>query len=1011
MNKSWCFLMACIFAFGMNVKAQKFSFDPKLDIDNISISQWTSEDGLSSNNVTSVFQDSEDLIWITSFNGFMIYDGERFDVYDKNTLDFLDTDGFYSVTESPTGEIYLASQGSGVVKYSKGKFELLEYTGEQVPKSIRCLHISPNNDILIGTNNNGLYRIRNGVSEKIRGNSDLGKITVVSIVEGEEGFIWVATEGKGFYGVKGDHLVSMNSSQGLLSNIVTSLVNTKDGKLLIGTENGLQLLEDNFKLTTIKSLEGTYINNLLIDEWNSVWIGTEKGLARWNIDLNKLDWLYKKKDIDLVRISSMMKDHEGNIWLTSNRVGLVQIKESQVTNLTAPTLSSDRVYVVHESWDGQYYIGTDKNEINICDELSCRTLTLSIDLKGNGIRDIYRDTDGTIWLATYIGIIHLVDGEEILYSAESGMPSNQFRTILKDKRDFFWFGSKSGGLVKFKDGEILKIFANGSGLESNFVLAVSEGRDGDIYVGTHSGGMTIIDSLDVPTNFNVKEDDSGLLLFNIDVNEDGTALVTSNVGPFYFDKTEMKKVRLKSDFRSKTYFDAIDDQLGNIWITTNIGVLRIKKKDWNLFIKGKIEEIPHSMLDDNQGMSNKECTGATKSTLNSKGHLLIPTLGGVCIIDTENLVEVSREPKVLLRHFYSDNTEVNLFEENSSVSAGSMRFNFQFSVLSYAASERNQYTYKLYGFDKNWSSSGYTGQVEYTNLPPGKYTFRVKGSNETGVWSRYGDDFSFTIESFYYQTIWFYLLVFLIVTLILLAVYKWRVSFISRKNIELKKVNAELDRFVYSASHELRSPLSSILGLINVAKGDPSTDKTEYFDYIEKSVKRLDLFIHDIIDHSRNSRQKLQLDEIDLSTMINEVIKDISYMDHFDEINYKVISDENMYFRHDEKRLKIVLSNLITNAFKHHAPEEKDNPFVNISMKFIDSSLVIEIEDNGPGIDKKHQEKIYEMFYRATTRTDGTGLGLYIVAEIVETMKGKIKMQSESGVGTKFTLTLPSSNK
>ncbi len=975
-------------------------------IENISVNQWTAGDGLSSNNITSVFQDSQGLIWITSFNGLMVYDGERFEIYDVSNLDILDTDGVYSTIEGPDGVIYIATQGSGILKYEQGEFSRFESKGETIPKSVRTIHMPEEGVMYIGTSNRGLYQVSNGVSSKIDYPS-INQSTIVSIVSDSSDGIWIATEGQGLFKYDKSVFSKLDLSNGLVSNNITSLLYDDQNRLFIGTDNGLQIMNAKGDLSQVDAVSKAYINRMLLDDDQLLWLGGENGVGRWDEATGSLEWLSKKKGLDFVRISGMILDQEKNIWLSSNRSGLIQIKESQVSNLMAPELSSNRVYIVKEAGN-KFYIGTDQNTIDICEGLKCgRPIRLKTDLKGNGVRDIYEDDDGSLWLATYVGIIHWDKGKETVYSIESGMPANNFRTVHKDSRGYFWFGSRSGGLVKFKDGEIIKVFSSQKGLESNFVLAVSESEEGKIYVGTHSGGMTIIDENDQTRTYHLKEDDSGLLLFNIDLNPDGTAKITANTGPINFDGQQLKVITLKSDFRSKTYFDIVDDNQGTIWITTNLGVLRVLSADWDAFLKGEQGEVSYAVLDDNQGMNNPECTGATRSTLLSDGNIMFPTLGGVCVVDPDRLISNKEESKVVLRKVVIDNAQYNVYDELASVPAGARRFSFYFSLLSYSGSGFNQYSYRLKGFEKKWSEASYNSQIEYTNLRPGKYTFEVNGCNENGVWTSVPATYSFTVEPFFYQTPWFYILLTLTVIAILFGVYKWRVSFINRRNVELKKVNAELDRFVYSASHELRSPLSSIMGLINVARHDTEGDKIQYFDYIEKSVKRLDMLIHDIIDYSKNSRQELHIEEINLPEMISDIVNDIGHIENFNKIEFELSDNVNKTLFNDRSRLKIALGNLITNAFKHHAPDEVENPFVKVLLSSQGGKAKIEVKDNGPGIEKQDQDQIFKMFYRATSRTEGTGIGLYIVAEIIEKMKGEIKLNSAPKKGAHFTVIIP----
>jgi signal transduction histidine kinase len=587
------------------------------------------------------------------------------------------------------------------------------------------------------------------------------------------------------------------------------------------------------------------------------------------------------------------------------------------------------------------------------------------------------------------------------------MPVNNFRLVL-EKEDELWFGSRSGGLVRFKEDQIIENYGIGNKLNSNFILALTKDQNGNIYVGTHSGGMTIFYENGTSKSFKIKEDDSGILIFNIDPTNGGNAYVTLNIGPAYFDGDSIKLIKLRKDRISKTYFDIVDDQVGNLWVTTNIGILKIKKQDWFDYLNGKIGEVNYQLIDESNGMNNKECTGATQSTLGSDGKIYFPTLGGVAILNPENFDVEQSNSKVTLRHLYGDNIEYNVNSSNLRMPPGTQRFRFQFALLSFANPKRNQYRYSLIGFDEGWSKPTYSNNVEYTNLPPGNYTFEVIGSQDGTNWENSIASVSFKVLPFFYQTIGFYFLIILAIVGVFLFIYKWRISFIDRQNQKLKKVNEELDRFVYSASHELRSPLSSVLGLVQYAKTEENLkDVQDYLYHIEKSVSRLDGLIGDIIDYSRNARTTISIEPINIYELIYDVADGISFSDYFKKVELNVTDNSTSLLISDPKRLKIILSNIITNAFKHHDPKNIKKPVVNIKIENHNDGLLVIIEDNGPGIDEKFQKDIFKMFYRATVETEGSGLGLYIVKETIEKLKGKIDFSSHPGTGTTFKLYFP----
>ncbi|MEQ8363185.1 MAG: HAMP domain-containing sensor histidine kinase [Cyclobacteriaceae bacterium] len=232
---------------------------------------------------------------------------------------------------------------------------------------------------------------------------------------------------------------------------------------------------------------------------------------------------------------------------------------------------------------------------------------------------------------------------------------------------------------------------------------------------------------------------------------------------------------------------------------------------------------------------------------------------------------------------------------------------------------------------------------------------------------------------------------------------------VEEQNLELTKANEELDRFVYSASHDLRSPLSSIKGLVNVFGLDSEGKKEEYLPKITDRISTMDKFIKEITDYSRNSRIQVSLEYVLLLPIVNEIILSTQYADNADKIFFNIEVDEDFVIRSDEYRIKIILNNLITNAIKY-SDLSKDKPSITIRASKEGNIAVIQIIDNGIGIRPEFVDKIFNMFYRATEESTGSGLGLYIVSESIKKLKGTIDVESEIGRGSSFILRLPQNN-
>jgi len=230
---------------------------------------------------------------------------------------------------------------------------------------------------------------------------------------------------------------------------------------------------------------------------------------------------------------------------------------------------------------------------------------------------------------------------------------------------------------------------------------------------------------------------------------------------------------------------------------------------------------------------------------------------------------------------------------------------------------------------------------------------------------------------------------------------------LSMNNQLLTKANRELDRFVYSASHDLRAPLSSLLGLIEISQ---RTDDVEEIKHCLKMMKMrvtdLDSFIKDIIDYSRNTRQEVQKETFSLLELAKEVTDGLKFGTGMEEIFIKYQIDPLLSVTTDRSRLKVVFNNLIGNALKYCNPQKEDQ-LISIAANIEGERLKVLIEDNGIGIAPEHQPKIFDMFYRASEKSKGSGLGLYIVKETLDKLNGKIAVSSTLGSGTVFRLEIP----
>lgn len=229
------------------------------------------------------------------------------------------------------------------------------------------------------------------------------------------------------------------------------------------------------------------------------------------------------------------------------------------------------------------------------------------------------------------------------------------------------------------------------------------------------------------------------------------------------------------------------------------------------------------------------------------------------------------------------------------------------------------------------------------------------------------------------------------------------------QNAELKKINKELDSFVYSVSHNLRAPLMSVLGLLDLAKHENHNNKSDldlYFSMMETSIHKLDETVKEILDYSRNARQNLSIERIDLGKMIDDHFDKMQFMPGSQNIQRFINIEEKASFHSDSYRLSVIMNNLISNAIKYHDPQ-KEQSFIRIAVTVDEEKASMIFEDNGIGIEERYLDKVFDMFFRGTDKNKGAGLGLYIVKEAVDKLGGTVAIRSQVGKGTLFTIELP----
>lgn len=648
-----------------------------------------------------------------------------------------------------------------------------------------------------------------------------------------------------------------------------------------------------------------------------------------------------------------------------------------------------------------------------------------------------RDSEDNMWVGTQSGGVSKYDWEEKRFYTYTHDPEdpkslgdNDVLVIFEDSQKKVWIGTEFNGLNLLEEDEngkvefqrYTRIPNNSESISNNCINHIFEDSKKNLWIATEGGLSKFIREKNHFKNYTVKDGLGSDHVKSIVEDGRGYLWIATAAGLSKFDL-------VKGTFRNYTHNDGL--QHGEfsrycVYKTRNGELVFGGSDGFNIFHPDSIRDNPYAP----------------------------PVyLTGLKIFNIP--VKVGERDSPLSAHI-SEITELKLSYKESV-------FSFDFVALNYTHPHMNQYAFKMEGFESDWNYVGNQRTATYTSLDPGEYVFHVKASNNDGLWNEAGTSIRVVITPPLWQTPLFKISLALVILGFIYLVIQYRVRTLNRINAALEekvnertfqlkklinelqekqkevecannelrnthkqlelintqldkivqertsklvKANQQLDRFVYSASHDLSAPLKSILGLINIVKLENYNEGLlQHLSHMEKSVLKLEVVIHHLTQFSRNM-SPVSNKEFTFKEVVDEALDDLRYLAH--TANIKVIKNfgDQDTMVSDFFRVKIVLTNLITNAIKY-ADKYKSENYVKISFTRSDKFYILEVEDNGIGIPEEYQLKVFDMFFRATTRSEGSGLGLYIVKDIVEKLEGKIEIDCNPGCFTVFKITLP----
>ncbi|MGN8054975.1 hybrid sensor histidine kinase/response regulator transcription factor [Pedobacter sp. 22163] len=1012
------------------------------------------ENGLSQNSVMAIAQDKNQFIWMGTRHGLNRYDGYRFKVYTNSS------DNPNSISENVVNTLLSDSKGRLWVGTENGLNIYNEKTDHfyRINKrssansfscdSVECLYEDPQKNIWVGTDN-GLNLLINAekqifkkfLFEKPNYKSRLN--CIFSIFKDDKQNLWVGTYNGlvRIYQVKGKYYFeifrhSPNNKNSISSNAVKSIVIDKQKRLWLGTYNGLNLFDYEHKTfkryqtsaTDQNSIVNNDIRKLTCDKAGNIWIGTQEGLSILDPNTRKFsNYRYDPEQtsgLSQNSIHSIFQDLNGSVYLGTYYKGANVVYPSATpftvfrNSKKQQGLSSNIVSAMAEDRYHNLWVGTEGGGLNYVNR-SNNTFTYyksepnnNNGLNSNLIKTLCLDKTGQLLVGTHRGGLYLFNplGHNFkkivnVKDTKNTPGGDEVIAITEGSDGTVWVGSRDGLSTlkkindKYADATVKSPLEKY--LRNKYIQVIFEDKAKNLWIGTMAGLYAYNPSIKRITAYYHKKNstsslNSGHINCIVQIRNGNICVGTSFGGLSIFDNKsgKFKNYSEKDGLPNGNVLGIIEDEESNLWISTDKGLSKLVSKTGKFINYTKSDGLAgndfniRSFLKDGRGElffgGYDGLTAFYPSQIDINRNIAPITFTELKLFDQTVAVNA---PDGLLKEDIKSTKQITFKHSNNNFSIG-------FALLNYIKPEKNTYRYILKGHSKDWVKTD-VPSVTYSDLPAGNYTFMVTGNNNDGNPGGKAATLKITVLPPFWATWWAYLIYMAFFSGLLFLIIRYLfVRALLKRTEDIQKM--KLNFFTYVA-HEIRTPLTLILGPLENLSKQYQTDNelNRQIIPIKNNANRLMRLITELMDFRKaeTGHLTLHVTEDNIVDFTNEIFISFSHLAQTNGIQYEFVHEqENISLFFDKRQLEKVLFNLLSNAFKFCDKGGK----ISVSLLEMDNEVAISISDNGLGIPAESLKKLFSDYFQVDEQQShiGSGIGLALSKAIVEQHKGHIAVES-----------------
>jgi PAS domain S-box-containing protein len=754
---------------------------------------WQQPHGLPQNTVIALLQTGDGYIWVGTKAGVARFDGARFTIFDNRNPNQLKENEVWALAEDDDGGLWMGTYGGGVSRFKDGRFTTYTAREGLVDDYVATLCKDGEGAIWIGTDG-GLSRFKDGRFTNYTVNNGLRHNAIRALWADRDGGVWIGTNKGGLNRFKDGRLPAITVDGPAPTVEVVSICRDREQALWLATYDGLFRLKDghSVKYTTADGLLSDQTYCLRQDEEGNLWIGSEGGLNRYNDGaFTAYNLVRDASSSNAVR--ALCSDHEGSLWVGYWIQGLARLRHGQfVSYTTRDGLPDNYVSTVLQDKTGTLWVGTGAGLTALRDG-QFTVYTAKQGLPSERVVSLARDREGYLWVGTMTGLYKSTRPVEcpdqpclprfVRITIET-IPRVYVRVIYQDRAGALWIGTNLEGLARYQNNR-WTIYTTKDGLSNNAIRAVCEDQDGSLWIGTRGGGLSRFKD----GKFTVYTEKDGLASDGIQalyLDPDNTLWIATRQGLNRLKDGRMTTYLVSDGLHSNFVYGFVEDNQGNLWMSCGNGIFRVSKQQLTDFAAGKIASVTSMTYGLEHGLSSTVGLVGHHpvGSKTSDGRVWFGINGGLCVVDPERLTTNLLPPPVHIEQVSIDHQS---FAVNHAAVAppGRGDLAFRYTGLSFLAPHKVRFKYKLEGHDPDWIEAGDRRAAYYSNIPPGRYRFRVIAGNNDGVWNETGASFAFELKPHVYQTSWFYTLCALLVVALGVSGHRLRIRQLAIQEKEL----------------------------------------------------------------------------------------------------------------------------------------------------------------------------------------------------------------------------------